>query len=259
MESFFTKNRRPPVTVMAQGNTFRDCHMTLRGALADSPDAFGLQLEYMRQEERSDSNLKALFRLVGNKPIYVTSYRDRFNEPLTEQQCSEWLLRAAALGATLCDVPADYFDPQPHQISHKPEAVAAQKVLIQKIHEAGAQVLMSAHTHCFLDYDRMLAAAREFIARGADVVKLVTLSETEEQLLENLKTTARLRKELDHPFLFLSGGVYCKIHRMIGPMLGSCMWLCAEHYDENATLSQPLLRAVKQVVEHFDYLPEVRD
>ena len=259
MKNFLCDNRRPPITVMVQGNTYQDCYMIIRGAMADSPDFFGIQLEYLLPEERSDENLSSLFRLMGNKPLYVTSYRDHFNEGFTEKQCSELLLRAVQFGATLCDVPADYFDPQPNQITYNEAAVAAQKELINKIHTAGAQVLMSAHTHCFLSYDEMLKAAQAFISRGADVVKLVTLSNTQEQLLENLKTTARLHETLDHPFLFLSGGAYCKIHRMIGPMLGSCMWLCAEHYDKNATVTQPLLRAVKQVVEHFDYLPEVRD
>ena len=81
----------------------------------------------------------------------------------------------------------------------------------------------------------------------------MTAAETEEEELENLRITALLRKELSIPFLFLSGGSHCKLHRQIGPMLGSCMWLTVHHYDAYATPSQPLLHAIQAIADHFSY------
>ncbi|MBO5198686.1 MAG: hypothetical protein J6B85_09265 [Lachnospiraceae bacterium] len=52
------------------------------------------------------------------------------------------------------------------------------------------------------------------------------------------------------PYLFLSGGE-CHLHRMIGPMLGCCMYLCVQEHDELSTKSQPLLHKVKAVLDHF--------
>ena len=59
--------------------------------------------------------------------------------------------------------------------------------------------------------------------------------------MENLETVQALRREMKIPFLFLAGGSRCRLQRMIGPMLGCCMWLCVTEYDELATKTQPLL------------------
>ena len=86
--------------------------------------------------------------------------------------------------------------------------------------------------------------------RGADIVKIVTGANCMEQQIENLRITELLKRELKVPFLFLSVGE-CSLHRRIGPMLGSCMWLCVQEYDELSTPAQPLLHKVKAIRENF--------
>ncbi|MBR5444476.1 MAG: hypothetical protein IKV57_00030, partial [Clostridia bacterium] len=65
-------------------------------------------------------------------------------------------------------------------------------------------------------------------------------------------------KELDAPFLFISGGTHYKRHRTLGFAFGCSMILCVERYDHLSTRSQPLLRAMREIVDHLDYVPDVR-
>ena len=112
---------------------------------------------------------------------------------------------------------------------------------------------MSSHVLKFTPAEEVLRIARAHEARGADISKIVTAAETEDEELENLRITALLRRELHIPFLFLSGGSHCKLHRQIGPTLGSCMWLTVHHYDNYATRSQPILHAVRAIADHLSY------
>ena len=163
-------------------------------------------------------------------------------------------LRLCDMGATLIDVLGDLYCPTKYEITTDPVAIEKQKALIDEIHARGCEVLMSSHVLEFRSGEEVLAIAREHQARGADISKIVTFANTEEEELENLKTTALLRRELDIPFLFLSGGTHCKLHRTIGPMLGSCMWLTVQQHDECSAKFQPVCRAVRDIASNLDYL-----
>ena len=104
----------------------------------------------------------------------------------------------------------------------------------------------------------MLRIAFEQKKRGADVVKIVTAGNSDEEELDNLRTTQLLAKELDIPFLFLSGGTHNKRHRTLGFAFGCNIILCVERYDHLSTRSQPLLHAMRTIVDHLDYYPDVR-
>ena len=116
---------------------------------------------------------------------------------------------------------------------------------------------MSAHTNCYLPGEKVLELALEQKRRGADIIKIVTAANSDEEQMENLRITTLLKKELGAPFLFLSGGTHAKIHRMVGPQLGCVTYLAVQTHDERAVSTQPTIRAAKAVRDHFDYLPDV--
>jgi 3-dehydroquinate dehydratase len=123
-------------------------------------------------------------------------------------------------------------------------AVQKQKEFIAELHDAGAEVLMSTHSHKFLTADEVLKIAYGHRERGADICKIVAHAECAEQQIENMRIIDLLKRELDIPFLFLCGGE-CKILRRVGGEFGNCMSLCVSEYDELATTCQPLLRDMK--------------
>lgn len=121
-----------------------------------------------------------------------------------------------------------------------------------KLHDMGAEVLMSSHVLKFTPAERVVEMALEQKRRGADIAKIVTGAESMEEQIENLRITNLLKKEIGIPFLFLSGGV-SEIHRRLGMKLGNCMQLCVYEHDALSTFPQPLLSVSKTIRDDLGF------
>lgn len=253
MKPTFLHQNRPLLTSMIQADTPGAARDAIRTSVYDGCDALGFQLEALPKAYRTDDTLRGIFAEACGRPIYVTNYRSRANEGDDDDTLAEGLLLLCRLGATLMDVRGDMYADDPLQLTEDARAVQKQKDLIARIHEMGGEVLMSSHTFRYLDGDVVMRIATAQKERGADIIKIVTASNSEAEELSNLAIIERLRHELGAPFLFLAGGSHCHLIRQIGPYLGSCMWLCVPHYDALATPVQPLLRSVRQLKDHFVY------
>ncbi len=253
----FLKTEKPIITTMIQTEEPTDAISTVRNAVFDGTDALGFQVDQLRAEYQNTETLKTIFAHAGNRLIYLTNYRNNQNEGKSDGTIAEELRAYAGFGkGFLLDVMGDLFDPVPGELTDNPVAIKKQKKLIADIHDKGAKVLMSSHVLKFTSAEQVLEIAREQQRRGADVAKIVTGAESDEEEFENLRITRLLKKELDIPFLFLSVGSHCRLHRMLSPIFGSCMYLCVYEHNALSTKAQPLLRAVKKVLDNFDYLPE---
>ncbi len=250
----FLHQNKPLITCMVQARNPESMIDLIHGAVFDGCDAFGFQMEQLEPQYHNDETVKELFSHMAGRPIYATNYRVMHNEGKSDEEIGEGLIHLRELGATLIDVLGDLYSPAQYEITYDKAAIEKQKALIDRLHGMGAEVLMSSHVLKFKSGEEVLAIAREHQARGADISKIVTFAETEEEELENLKTTALLRRELEIPFLFLSGGTYCKLHRTVGPMLGACMWLTVQKHDECSSKFQPICRAVSTIANNLDYL-----
>jgi len=253
MKPTFLTYTKPPLVSMIQVPTVAEGLCAIQDSLYDGADAFGIQLCCLQPDQRSADQLKTFFAACEDKPIYVTSYRSRYNADMTDAQRGELLLHAVDCGATLCDVMGDYFHPEPQELTFDPDAVAKQKDLIAAIHEKGGEVLMSSHLHTYFEPQQLLEYALEQEARGADVIKIVNFAKTEEQMMANLQAIPMLRKALKHPFLLLANGAYSKLIRQIGPALGVCMYLCMQRYTPVNSKEQPQLRAAKAIRDHMNF------
>ena len=254
MKLDFLTNYRPMVTVMIQSETAANAINTIRNAVYEGADAFGLQICRLTHEERK--HLKEIYSSSAGRPFYITNYRYGYNEGLSDEECMQGLIEGLKLGGMLGDVMGDTFDKTPNELTKNPIAVDKQRKLIEEIHNMGKEVLMSSHLYRYAEAEEVLEIAYEHQKRGADISKIVTAASSEEEEAENIRITSLLKKELDIPFLFLSGGTHYKVHRLVSPMLGSCMSLCVQQYDELATKSQPPLRFVRFVTDNMDYTPD---
>lgn len=255
MTNKFLKNYRPTVTVMIQSETAANAVNTIRNAIYDGADAFGIQICRLAPHERA--HLKEIFASAAGRPLYVTNYRFSYNEGKSDEECMQELTEALKLGGTLGDIMGDTFYKSTDELTKNPSAIDRQKKLVDEIHEMGKEVLMSSHLYRYATADEVLEIAYEHQRRGADISKIVTAAYSEEEEAENIRITSLLKKELKIPFLFLSGGTHYKIHRLVSAMLGSCMSLCAWQYDDLATKSQPPLRFVRFVTDNMDYRPDI--
>lgn len=249
----FLRYDRPIITSMVQGTTPERVIGLIRRSDEMGADAFGIQTCKLEEKDRNIETYKRIFAAAEGKPTYVTNYRTGENRhnSLDDEKIGEHMIEIARAGATLVDVMGDLYDRHPDELTTDPVAVEKQKRLIEKLHAEGAEVLMSSHTLKYMPTERILEIANAQIERGADVVKIVAYANSEEEQVENLKTSLVLKRELKKPFLFLAGGE-CNIHRRLGPCFGACMWLCVAEHDEYATPVQPLISQVKAIYENLN-------
>lgn len=247
MKKSFLNAASPFVTEMIQVKTAEQAAERIRRAISGGATAIGLQLQTMEKRYKTDESLQALFAETNDLPLYVTNYRTGENTGKSDKQLSEELLRAVDLGATMVDVTGDLFEPSPDELTTDEQAIEKQMRLIERIHEKGGEVLISSHVYSFQNAERVLEIAKAQENRGADIVKIVTGAQTQEEELENLSICNLLKKELKTPFLFLSGGKFSKLHRTVGPALGVFSWLCFSEYDEFTYDGPPLLKDVLNI------------
>ena len=252
MKTTFLNHEKPLMTVILQCETPEVAIGRIRNALHSGGEAFGLQVEALFREYQNKETYQRIFKEMRGKPIYVTNYRGHKNLGKTDEELTEGLLGLADCGATLVDVMADLYDPQPDEVALDGAAIQKQMELIDKLHSKGAEVLMSSHVRKFIPAERVLEIALEHKRRGADIAKIVTGAENMEQQIENLRITNLLKKELGIPFLFLSGGE-CSIHRRLGMKLGCCMHLCVYEHDVRSTFNQPLLSISKSIRDEMGF------
>lgn len=251
MKEIFLNKTRPMLTTMVQANTPDEVITLIQKAIPAGAEVLGIQTCRFAPEQQTAETYRRIFAAAEGLPTYVTHYRGRGNEGKSDNELAHGMLQIAEAGATLVDVMGDLFSPHTDELTDNKRAIAKQKKLIKALHERGAEVLMSSHTHKYLPPARILEIALAQQARGADIVKIVTKADYPEQEIELMATSLLLKKHLKVPFLLLCGGNH-RIIRRVGPMLGSCMWLTVYEYDECATKAQPLLADVKVIREKFE-------
>lgn len=252
MKKSFLNREKSLLTVMLQCETPEVAISRIRNANMLGADAYGLQVESLKQEHQTVETYERIFTEGRNRPFYVTNYRGANNTGKSDDELAEGLITLAQSGATLIDVVGDLFCKHPGQLTDNEKAIKKQMELIEKIHSVGAEVLMSSHILKFTPAERVLEFAFEQKRRGADVIKIVTRADSMEQQIENLRITDLLKNELGAPFLFLSGG-RCSIHRRLGGKLGNCMTLCVYEHDHLSTAVQPLLQQMKIIRDNLNF------
>ncbi len=247
MKKSFLNTNTPFITEMVQVPTAKRAECCIRNAIADGATAIGFQMQVLEKQFRTEEILTSIFDVAEDKPIYFTNYRSGLNTGMCDDELMNGLFLGLKCGATLVDVMGDTFCPAPEELTTNEEAIKKQMQFIDEIHKKGGEVLMSSHVYEFRPAERVLEMAVEQQRRGADIVKIVTGANTQEEQLENLRICNLLKQELKVPFLFLSGGTHSCLHRMVGPALGVCMWLCFREYDETTYPGPPLLSNVLKI------------
>lgn len=262
MKATFLGQNRPLITGMILKDNPDSVCYAVKNSIYDGADCLGIQLEFLKREYKNEETYKKIFSACSGHPIYITNYNLDENKGIADDILEEELITALSCGATLADVPGSMFDSECGrginlELSMKQDAIDKQKKLIDRIHGMGKEVIMSSHVLKFTPAETVLDIAFEQQKRGADIVKIVTAANSDEEQMENLRITSLLKKELEIPFLFLSGGTHSKIHRMVGAQLGCVCYLAVHEHDERAVATQPTIKAAKAVRDNFDYMPDV--
>lgn len=258
MKPSFLNHDKPLLCAMIQCVTPEECCEKIRLSLDAGAEAIAIQLDRLKRDLRTPEQLKKIFAACDGKPIYVTSYRTGENIGLSDEECVELLLMALECGATLFDVMGDLYDRSPqYELTMDETAIQKQMALIDKIHRAGGEVLMSSHTYKSTTLEENLMIAREQARRGADVIKIVNDAQSADEIPIYLDAIQKIIQETGKKLLFLASGK-AELIRYIGPSFGVCMYLTVVYHSELDTEEQPKLSRAKAIRDNIVLTCEVQ-
>lgn len=226
------------ITLLSTPTSVEHAIALARTARDDGADGVALELNKFPVELRTVENFRKIITSV-QLPFMFTDYRCDIYYGADDEARMDTLLKAAEAGAEFVDVMADLYCASPLEIATDKQAVERQVETIKAVHRLGAKAIMSSHV---LDRSRTaeecLAQLRMEEARGADIVKLVTMAYTRDDFLEAVKCLMRLDAEMETPWIYLCGGPFARIQRFIGPHFGCAVefavhdYLTADYYDQ---------------------------
>lgn len=250
-QSFFNRSQTA-VTALLRPYSINDAIAQSRTAEFERADAIAIELGNVPLEERTKENFQRLISEV-KLPFMFILYRNDLYHGADDEARQKYLLAAANAGAEVIDVMGDLFAPAPYELTFDDEAVKKQKDLIREIHSRGAKVIMSSHMSEARSAEDVLSHLQEQESRGADIVKIVTGVNSDDELLEAIRTTMLLNKTLKIPFVHLCGGTHNRIHRFMGPQLGVAVTFGVTNYYADALMMQPTIRSFKEVMDNINW------
>lgn len=217
-----------------------------RSARDAGADGVTLELHKFPVELRTVENFRKITSSV-QLPFMFTDYRSDIYYGGDDEARMDTLFKAAEGGAEFVDVMADLYCASPFEITTDAKAIARQKRTIAKVHRLGAKAVMSSH---ILDRsrtaDECIAQLRMEEERGADIVKLVTMMYTRADFLEGVNCLMRLGREIRKPWIYLGGGPFARMQRMMGPHFGCAVEFAVADYMTANNYDQPTIANFKK-------------
>jgi 3-dehydroquinate dehydratase len=139
----------------------------------------------------------------------------------------------------------------PKEVVTDPVIIAKQCEFIEKVHEKGAEVLLSCHPGIVMDSTQVVELALFMEKRNPDIIKIVTAATNEDEMLESIKAMLMLKKEVKTPVSYHANGKAGALSRILNPVLGGQIAFCIDHYNEGSTMEQIDLKTTRAVVDHM--------
>ena len=110
-------------------------------------------------------------------------------------------------------------------------------------------MLLSCHPGIPLNAEAVTELALFLERRNPDIIKIVSIAETEEQLIESFKSMLFLKKHVKTKVSYHAAGICGRLSRLINPVLGGHIAFCVDRFDENSTMEQLDLKTAATVIE----------
>lgn len=247
----FLNSEQPKITVMVRQNNPEAVIEEIQKSISEGAEAFCFLTESLLPEYKTKEHIKRVIDSMQGRDAYVTNYiRDNSQPELTDSELAKQLADMIDCGAKLIDVRGDMFCRTENEITRDFFAVQKQKEFISELHKSGAEVIMSTHIFEYKSPETVLEIAKMQQERGADIAKIVTVANSEKELSDAFETLILLKKSIDIPFLFLCNGSLCVKHRLMGPLMGNCMYLCVENSKTEAP--QPTIEEAKTLIDKIN-------
>ena len=218
-----------------------------------------------------DTSVETLKRIVSSSklPVLALNYNskcDGSNAGFSEEERVESFLCAIEAGAAGVDIQGytyhlpsktgfcgedkySFTKGNPREIVTDETVIEKQKNLIQRIHGIGGEVLLSCHPGIPMTCKQVVDLALFLEKRNPDIIKIVTIANTDEEMIESLNTMLALKKALKTPVSYHAAGSRGKLSRILNPILGGQIAFCVERYTESSTMEQLDLRTSRTIVD----------
>lgn len=214
-----------------------------------------------------------LERLIGPAgiPVLALNYNIAYeggDAGFSEEERVGSLLRAVKAGAAGIDMQGYTFDVrsksgffgekghsftarEPKEVVTDGKVIEKQCALIEEVHSLGSEVLLSCHPGIRMDASEVVELALFLEKRKPDIIKIVTVAENGDDLIESFRAMLALKKEVGTPVAYHANGQAGLLSRVINPVLGGHIAFCVDRYTESAFPEQPQLSAVKAAAENL--------
>ena len=241
----------------------------IKNAEMNGATAFDLHLSCLEEQYRTVAHIKSIVDCT-TKPMLGLNYNitvDRGGYTCSEDERIALLMTAVEAGISAVDFQGYTYDldskdgyvgeksysftaNNPKEVVTDERIIEKQKRLIDKVHAKGAEVLLSCHPNVFMPKTQVVELAQYLQERNPDIIKIVTVCDTDEEMIEAFDTMLALKKEIKNAKIhFHCNGKTGKLTRIIHPLLGAYMTFCVDRYAEGHTMEQLHLKTVVDVME----------
>ena len=248
---------------------------TTKAAIAQAKNCYyhGAGMLDLHLSTLEDTSHEALEQIIAATPLPVLAlnYNHAYlggNLGFTEEERTESMIRAVEAGAAGVDIQGYTFHVpsktgfhgddiysftkgNPREIVTDPAVIDMQCRFIDRVHNMGAEVLLSCHPKIPMTAEQVVELALFLEKRNPDVLKIVTVAEDELQMIESLRTMVMLKKEVKTPVTLHAAGKAGTLSRVINPVLGGHMAFCVERYNAGSNMEQAELGSAKTIIENM--------
>ena len=139
------------------------------------------------------------------------------------------------------------------EITDDPDAIRRQREVVDRIHDAGGEVVVSCHTYKHLAPEDAVAVAERIEDRGADLAKIVGYDRDMDDLLDTLAAHLALNEAVDLPYALMAIGAVSRIGRPIAPMFGSAWVFAQPELTPGGFHSWPLVDNAREILRRVDW------
>ena len=259
----------PAIAGVVKAKSANGAIAEIKNCLYDGASMIDLHLHCL---ECTDEELSRVMT-SSSLPVLALNYSKEFAEGMDpdrfEQDRVDTMLRAVRAGAAGIDMQGYTFHRpscqgfygedkysftkgNPKEIITDERLISKQRELIEQVHSMGAEVLLSCHPGIFMNCEQVVELAQYYEKRDHDIIKIVTAEcDTEEQMIEVMRTMVALKKEIRTPVSYHANGKSGALTRIINPLLGGQIAFCVDRFAEDSTMFQLDLRTARAVVDNI--------
>ncbi len=263
-----SKLEAPAIAGVVREKTAKAAIAEIKNCMYDGADMIDLHLSCLEKDDVD--TLKGIVN-ASKLPILALNYNKNYaweNTGFSEEERIASFMRAIEAGVAGVDMQGYTFDVKskdgffgedkytftkgnPSEIVTDEAVISKQCAFIEEVHAKEAEVLLSCHPVIPMNCQQVVDLALFLEQRKPDIIKIVTLSESEDDLWESIKTMSVLNREVKTPVSYHVSGKTGVLSRIINPILGGQIIFCVDRYNEGSTMEQLDVRAVKAVIDNM--------